>query len=78
MDINQVLDNFATREALIQFIRELPDEAVGIMMFRYDHPEKKINENGDELEMNVFKFYGRSTSGEALWMLHNFIDYVRS
>ena len=78
MDIKKPLDNFVTKEKFIQFIRDLPDDAVGIMMFKYDDPIQRMNENGDEVEMNVFRFYGKSTCGDALWMLHNFIDYVRS
>lgn len=75
MDVEKALNNFASKEHLIQFIRDLPDDAVGAMMFTYD--AGATNEEGEELELNVFKYYGGLHEEKVLWMLMRFIDYVR-
>jgi len=78
MDIDKELSTFVSKQSIVNFILQLPDDAIGLMMFKYDDPNRTHNEKGDELEMNSFKFYGSTTMCEILWMLENFKDYIRS
>jgi hypothetical protein len=75
MDIEKALDNFATKESLIQFIRDLPDDARGLMMFTEDIHAK--DEDGNELQKSSFKYYGDLGEAIVVWMLLEFLDFVR-
>lgn len=77
MDINKVLNGFASKDDLIQYIKELPDDAKGVLIFQYNG--KLDTEDGEEVEATVssYKEYGEITPGEILLMAHDIIDFAR-
>lgn len=77
MDVNKMLNSFANKDDLIQYVKELPDDAKGVLIFKYEGDMEM--EDGEKIEAVVssYKEYGEISPGEILLMAHDIIDFAR-
>jgi hypothetical protein len=75
--LNSVLNNFACKIDLEQYVKNLPDDAEGVMVFRYLDPEMPKDEDGDDVYTLGYKVYGKLSGPEQLWLAHEAIEFAR-
>jgi hypothetical protein len=77
MDIERMLDNIATKDVLIQIIKDLPDDAMGVLTFVCKPNAEEAALYGEEARMYYYQSYGEVPRNQAAWMLMNHLDYTR-
>jgi hypothetical protein len=75
MDIDKTLSHFISKEDMVSFIRDLSADSTGVLCFRC--PSDKLDEDGNELELVMYKSYGDMSTADAVLLGHEIIDLAR-
>lgn len=78
MDIDKELSKFASKNDLLQYVKDLPDDSKGVMVFTYTQKvDLEDGEEPEDIEISSYKEYGEITPGEVLMLAHDLIDFAR-
>jgi hypothetical protein len=75
VDIDKHLNNIISKEDLVSFIRDLPDNSTGIVCF--STPTDELDEDGQPLELLKYRTFGTMSNGDAFMMAHEAADMAR-